>query len=234
MIYVLLILSVLLGIILGKFFGRGQKFAKSLLAISAGFLLSITVIEIFPSVFHVHGHGHNHEIGVWILVGVVLQLVLEGLTKGFEHGHFHHKAENNKIFPIALMIGMFIHAFVEGIPLSNMPNEITPYLQGILVHNLPISFVMGAFLLNGDYDKKVAWVVISIFTIASPLGMLIGKYFNPEYHAYVLAIVSGIFLHISSIIIFEGNKHHKLDIRKIGMILLGILISYVGHLFHEH
>jgi len=230
MTYILLILSVLLGIILGKFFGKGQKFAKSLLSISAGFLLSITVLEVFPSVFH----DHNHEIGIWILVGVVLQLVLEGLTKGFEHGHFHHKSEDGKIFPIALIAGMFIHAFVEGIPLSNMPNEITPYLQGILVHNLPISFVMGAFLLNGGYNKKVAWAVIFIFTIASPLGMLIGKYFNPEYHAYILAIVSGIFLHISSIIIFEGNKHHKLDLGKIGMILLGILVAYSGHLFHEH
>jgi len=230
MIYILLILSVLLGIILGYFFGKGQKLAKRLLAISAGFLLSITVLEVFPSIFH----EHNHGIGIWILVGVVLQLVLEGLTKGFEHGHFHHKTQNDKIFPIALIVGMFIHAFVEGIPLSNMSNEITPYLQGILVHNLPISFVMGAFLLNGGYNKKVAWAVISIFTLASPLGMLIGEYFNSKYHAYILAIVSGIFLHISSIIIFEGNKHHKLDLGKIGMILLGILIAYIGHFFHEH
>jgi len=234
MIYILLILSVLLGIILGKIFGKGQEFAKKLLAISAGFLLSITVMEVFPTIFHDHNHEHHHSIGVWILVGVVLQLVLEGLTKGFEHGHFHHKTEDNKIFPIALVAGMFIHAFVEGIPLSNMPNEITPYLQGILVHNLPISFVMGAFLLNGGYNKKIAWVIISTFALASPLGMLIGDYFNPKYHTYVLAIVGGIFLHISSIIIFEGNKHHKFDIGKIGMILLGIMIAYIGHLFHDH
>jgi zinc transporter ZupT len=115
-----------------------------------------------------------------------------------------------------------------------MPHTITPYLQGILVHNIPISFVMGAFLLNGSYNKKIAWTVIGLFALASPLGMLLGQYFNPDYQIYVLAIVSGIFLHISSVIIFEGNKNHKLDLEKIALVLLGIGIAYVGHLFHHH
>ena len=230
MVYLLLILSVLSGITLGFYFGRQQKFAKRLLILSAGFLLSMTVMEVFPAVFQTP----SHNIGMWILGGVILQLILESLTKGFEHGHFHHHEEEKQIFPMALIAGMFIHAFIEGIPLSKMPNEVTPYLHGILVHNIPISFVMGAFLLNGSYNKKIAWTVIGLFALASPLGMLLGQYFNPEYQIYILAIVSGIFLHISSVIIFEGNKNHKLDLEKIALVLLGIGIAYVGHLFHHH
>lgn len=210
MVYLLLILSVLSGITLGFYFGRQQKFAKRLLILSAGFLLSMTVMEVFPVVFQTP----SHNIGMWILGGVILQLILESLTKGFEHGHFHHHEEEKQIFPMALIAGMFIHAFIEGIPLSKMPHTITPYLQGILVHNIPISFVMGAFLLNGSYNKKIAWTVIGLFALASPLGMLLGQYFSPDYQIYILAIVSGIFLHISSVIIFEGNKNHKLDLEK--------------------
>ncbi|PUB32761.1 zinc transporter ZupT [Elizabethkingia sp. YR214] len=230
MVYLLLILSVLSGITLGFYFGRQQKFAKRLLILSAGFLLSMTVMEVFPIVFQTP----SHNIGMWILGGVILQLILESLTKGFEHGHFHHHEEEKQIFPMALIAGMFIHAFIEGIPLSKMPHTVTPYLQGILVHNIPISFVMGAFLLNGSYNKKIAWTVIGLFALASPLGMLLGQYFNPDYQIYILAIVSGIFLHISSVIIFEGNKNHKLDLEKIALVLLGIGIAYVGHLFHHH
>ena len=230
MVYLLLILSVLSGITLGFYFGRQQKFAKRLLILSAGFLLSMTVMEVFPVVFQTP----SHNIGMWILGGVILQLILESLTKGFEHGHFHHHEEEKQIFPMALIAGMFIHAFIEGIPLSKMPHTVTPYLQGILVHNIPISFVMGAFLLNGSYNKKIAWTVIGLFALASPLGMLLGQYFNPDYQIYILAIVSGIFLHISSVIIFEGNKNHKLDLEKIALVLLGIGIAYVGHLFHHH
>ncbi|MDE5437517.1 ZIP family metal transporter [Elizabethkingia meningoseptica] len=230
MVYLLLILSVLSGITLGYFFGRYQKFAKRLLILSAGFLLSMTVLEVFPAVFQ----GQSHNIGLWILGGVVLQLILESLTKGFEHGHFHHHEEEKNIFPVALIAGMFVHAFIEGIPLSKMPNEITPYLQGILVHNIPISFVMGAFLLTGNYNKKIAWTVIALFALASPMGMLLGQYFNPEYQVYTLAVVSGIFLHISSVIIFEGNKNHKLDLEKIALVLVGIGVAYLGHLSHHH
>ena len=41
--------------------------------------------------------------------------LVESLTKGFEHGHFHHHHEEKNILPIALMFGMFIHAFLEGL-----------------------------------------------------------------------------------------------------------------------
>jgi len=66
------------------------------------------------------------------------------------------------------------------------------------------------------------------------MGMLLGQYFNPEYQVYTLAVVSGIFLHISSVIIFEGNKNHKLDLEKIALVLVGIGVAYLGHLSHHH
>jgi hypothetical protein len=58
-------------------------------------------------------------------------MILEALTKGFEHGHFHHHNEHN-ILPVALMVGLFIHAFIEGIPLANEEHELSPYLLGIV------------------------------------------------------------------------------------------------------
>lgn len=231
MVYLLLISSVVIGVSLGYFFGHQQKLAKRILVLSAGFLLSLTVLEIFPEVFK--GDSH-HNIGIWVLGGVLLQLILESLTKGFEHGHFHHHGDEKNIFPIALIAGMCIHAFIEGVPLSNTTGEITPYLQGIFVHNIPISFVMGAFLLGHHFNKKIGFAVILLFALASPLGMLLGNYFNPDWQIYILALVSGIFLHISSVIIFESNKNHKLDIEKIIFVLIGIGIAYLGHLAHHH
>ena len=90
---------------------------------------------------------HNN-IGIWVIAGVLLQILLENLTKGFEHGHFHHHHESKSILPMALMIGMFIHAFLEGIPLANQEQTLSPYLTGILVHNIPISFILGAFSVS--------------------------------------------------------------------------------------
>ncbi|MCQ4034583.1 ZIP family metal transporter [Kaistella montana] len=230
MIIILLILSVLAGVFLGKFFGEKQKFAKNLLILSAGFLITICLNDVFPEVYS----GDNHNIGIFVIIGVLLQMLLENLTKGFEHGHFHHHHEEKNILPVALMIGMFIHAFLEGIPLANEKNIFSPYLMGILFHNLPISFVLGAFLVQKDKFTTSSWLVIAFFAVASPLGLLLGNYFNPDYKVYFLALVGGIFLHISSVIIFESNKNHNIDWMKILMVICGISLALVGHLFHSH
>lgn len=230
MIIILLILSVLAGVFLGKFFGEKQKFAKNLLILSAGFLITICLNDVFPEVYA----SDNHNIGIFVIAGVLLQMLLENLTKGFEHGHFHHHQEEKNILPIALMIGMFIHAFLEGIPLANEKNIFDPYLMGILFHNLPISFVLGAFLIQKNKFTTSSWLVIAFFAIASPLGLLLGNYFNPDFKVYFLALVGGIFLHISSVIIFESNKNHNIDWTKILMVICGIALALISHLSHHH
>ena len=228
MIVGLLVLSVLLGVLLGKFFGNNEKVAKILLIVSAGFLISICVVEVFPQVYKVE----DENIGLWIVFGVLLQMFLENLTKGFEHGHFHYERCN--ILPVGLILGMFIHAFIEGIPLAREYDEHSSYLLGILVHNLPISFVLGAFLLIEKKNKIVALITILFFAAASPLGMLLGEHMNPKWNSYFLALSGGIFLHISSVIIFESNKNHKMDWEKILIVILGVFIGILGHIFHEH
>ncbi len=229
MIILLLILSVLIGVLLGKFFGKNEKFAKYLLILSAGFLITVCLNEVFPEVYH----SENHNIGIWVIGGVLLQMLLENLTKGFEHGHFHHHSEN-RILPLALMIGMFIHAFIEGIPLANETNIFSPYLMGILVHNLPISFILGAFLVQNKKFTSSSWFIIALFALASPLGVFLGKYFDENLKTYFLAIVGGIFLHISSVIIFESNKNHNINWIKIGLVVLGVAMAMLMHQFHAH
>ena len=211
MIVGLLVLSVLLGVLLGKFFGNNEKVAKILLIVSAGFLISICVVEVFPQVYKVE----DENIGLWIV-----------------YGHFHYERCN--ILPVGLILGMFIHAFIEGIPLAREYDEHSSYLLGILVHNLPISFVLGAFLLREKKNKIVALITILFFAAASPLGMLLGEHMNPKWNSYFLALSGGIFLHISSVIIFESNKNHKMDWEKILIVILGVFIGILGHIFHEH
>lgn len=233
MIFILLILSVITGVFLGKLFGKKEQFAKNLLILSAGFLITICLNEVFPQVYASETAGN---LGIFVIAGVLLQMILEALTKGFEHGHFHHHNESSNILPVALMVGLFIHAFIEGIPLANETNPLSPYLLGILFHNLPISFILGAFLFNrsGSKASYPSLLIVALFALASPMGMLLGNYFNSNLQPYFLAVVGGIFLHISSVIIFESNKNHNINWSKIGLVVLGVSLALVMHLFHSH
>ena len=86
MVIILLILSVIIGVFLGKYFGKSETFAKNLLILSAGFLITVCVSEVFPEVYKTD----NHNIGIWIIGGVLLQMILESLTKGFEPVSYTH------------------------------------------------------------------------------------------------------------------------------------------------
>jgi len=77
-------------------------------------------------------------------------------------------------------------------------------------------------------------LIVALFALASPMGMLLGNYFNPDLQPYFLAVVGGIFLHISSVIIFESNKNHNINWSKIGLVILGVSLALVMHLFHSH
>ncbi|PIE51039.1 MAG: zinc permease [Flavobacteriales bacterium] len=229
MIISVLIFSVVLGVVLGRNFGQKEGLVKILLIVSAGFLISICVNEIFPKVYE----HHDLNLGIWVIVGVLLQMILENLTKGFEHGHIHHHGEKT-ILPFTLVIGLFVHAFIEGIPLAK-EQHLSPYLQGIFLHKLPISFILGAFLFrNKKFSSFSSWLIVGVFALASPLAIWVGRYFPANFEPYILAIVGGIFLHISSVIIFESNKNHNVDWQKIGWVILGIALAFVTHLFHHH
>lgn len=228
MVVFLLVLSVFIGVFLGVYFGSNENLAKRLLVLSAGFLITICVVEVFPQVYH----SEDKNIGLWIVFGVILQMFLESLTKGFEHGHFHY--ERCHILPFGLVVGMFIHAFIEGIPLSSEGGEISPYLLGILFHNLPISFVLGVFLLREKKKVLIGWVTILLFAMASPLGLFFGSYLPLEWNAYFLALSGGIFLHIASVIIFEHSKGHRMNWEKMFLVVLGMLMALLGHMFHSH
>lgn len=230
MIILLLILSVVAGVFLGNFFGGNSKLAKSLLILSAGFLIAVCINEVFPEVYQ----DGNSNIGIWIIGGVILQMLLENMTKGFEHGHFHYHHEEKNILPVALMIGLFIHAFLEGIPLANETEDFSPFLMGIVIHNIPISFILGNFLSRNGKFSASSYLIILIFALAAPAGLVLGKYLDPDVKVYFLAIVGGIFLHISSVIIFESNKNHNVDWGKILLVIAGVVLALTGHLFHHH
>ena len=85
---------------------------RLLLSFSGAFLLGITLFELLPEVFN----GQNQkQTGVFIALGILLQIVLESFSKGAEHGHRHGSPKGNR-FPLMLFISLGLHAFLEGIP----------------------------------------------------------------------------------------------------------------------
>ncbi len=221
MTYILPLLSVLFGYGIGLIIKPKNKTKlKLLLAFSGAFLLSLTVIQLLPEVYETH----NHKIGIYIMVGILFQIILEFFSKGAEHGHFHgHETIVNT--PWLLFISLCLHAFLEGFPVSHHHN----LAIGIAIHHLPIAVILTTFFINSKLNKKVVFMFMILFSVMTPLGTLISNQLPilKNYYAEITALVIGILFHISSTIIFESNEGHKFNIIKVSMILLGVVLAYL-------
>ena len=221
MSYLLLILAVILGVSLVFLLKPSKKFVQILLAFSGAYLLSVTILHLVPEVY-VAGNDFK-SIGIYILIGIILQSVLESFSKGAEHGHVHLHT-SDKRFPSLLFVSLCIHAFSEGLPIHNAGENL---LWAIVVHKIPIAIVLTTFLVHTKYSKKNVFTFLLFFGFMSPLGMLLGDkiLFFKTYASELTALIIGVFLHISTIILFESSENHKFNLQKFTAILIGILLT---------
>lgn len=218
--YLLPLFSVLIGYIIALFFKPKNKAnLKLLLAFSGSFLLSLTVMHLLPDVYE----SQNSNIGIFIMAGILFQIILEFFSKGAEHGHVHGYEKMNQM-PWLLFISLCIHAFLEGFPVSHHYN----LALGIAIHHLPIAIILTTFFINSSLNKKAIFSFMITFAIMTPLGTLLSDYLPMLNDCYteITAIVIGILFHISSTIIFESSEGHKFNIAKVSMIILGIALAY--------
>jgi zinc transporter ZupT len=191
---------------------------KLLLAFSGSFLLSLTVMHLLPEVYQ----NHNHHVGIFIMIGILFQIILEFFSKGAEHGHVHGHGKIKQM-PWLLFISLCIHAFLEGFPVGHHHD----LAYGIAIHHFPIAIILTTFFLNAGLNKTALFLFMLSFALMTPLGTLASNSFPQlnQYYTQITAVVIGILFHISSTIIFESSEGHKFNLAKITMIVLGILLA---------
>ena len=167
MTYLFLILSVLIGALLVLWLKPSKAFVSLLLAFSGAYLLSVTILHLLPEVYE--NTDNSKQVGILILVGILIQSVLESFSKGAEHGHIHIHSDKNK-FPWLLFISLCLHAFSEGLPIHSSNGNL---LMAVVVHKIPIAIVLTTFLLHAKYSKKIIFSFLGLFSLMSPLGYFI-------------------------------------------------------------
>lgn len=221
MLYILPLLAVVVGYIISLFLKPTSSTGfQLLLSFSGAFLLAVTVFELLPDVYS----SGLEDIGIFIMVGLLLQIFLEFLSKGVEHGHIHHHEDRVK-FPFLLLFSLSAHALLEGFPLSSSDD----LLHGVVIHKIPVAAILSTFLLHSKIGKIKSFLFLGIFALMTPLGSWINSAFaiGDAVSVYISAAVIGIFLHVSTTILFEASKNHSFNASKLAVVILGIVIAYL-------
>ncbi len=213
---------------------------KLILAFSAAYLLALTFLHLIPEVFQ----QGSQDAGMFILIGFFIQLFIDYFSTGIEHGHIHiHKEDKNKI-PFTIIFGLYVHSFLEGLPIAELMNQgsITDSLLnfknsmilGLTLHNIPIAIAFVTLLKQLEIKKNQSVLFLLLFSLMAPLGVIANELMkyagvsNINYIIHIsLGIVIGIFLHISTTIMFESSSNHKYNFAKMSSILLGAALAYL-------
>lgn len=221
-----------------------QNNLRLLLALSASYLFSISIIHLLPEAF---GHTHDGNIiatnvkitGLFIVLGFCLQLIIDTFSTGIEHGHVHlHSNECHNHLPFGIIIGLMLHSFLEGLPIYNLNAGETQInhqlIYGLAMHNIPISIAFVVLLKEHKTARVKILLLLIGFSLMTPLGYLfsyvlqsVGLHNYQQYSQAAFALVIGIFLHISTAILFETSEHHKYNIAKVVMMVSGIILAYL-------
>ena len=213
-----------------------------LLSFSGAYLLGINLTHILPIIYE---NDESHVLGVFVLLGFVIQLFLDQLSKGIEHGHLHYQVGGkNKFLSLApIIIGLSLHAFMEGLPLgySDELDHVHHHhhdhsgqhiFWGILLHKVPAAFVL-VILLREVYEKALYPILFLLFfALMSPLGAFLSQTidFSWTWASRLLAIVGGSLLHVSTVILFEmdNSNEHKISLLKLIFIFIGFGLSLLS------
>lgn len=205
-----------------------------ILSFSGSFLLGVTLIHILPELYE--HQKSNLTVSIFIMVGFLVQVVLESYSKGIEHGHVH--VHDFKKTPYSLFFALCTHAIIEGSIL------VTPYstelVSAILIHKIPVAFLLGVLLFSNSQKNIFSIILLIAFAICTPLGSFIGdrihtiNLFNVEMASLLMALATGSFLHVSTTILFESSPGHKLKVNKYLPALIGGMLAIMSSFIHFH
>lgn len=230
--YIALFLASLISGLSLFFFEKKSKVLGFISVFGGAFLLAVCFVHLLPEAFalssdsgclhsHSHHHVHEHEhgfsfpLGGFVLFGFLLQLLLELVSKGAEHGHLHDEDEcmshGSYLTSLMILLGVSIHAFLEGFALVTNGSMNYSLLIGVILHNIPISMVvMGSFLKAGC-SKAVSLCHLAIFAAMGVAGSIVSLCFDfvTAYTAEIMCFVVGILLHVSISTLFDSTESHK-------------------------
>ena len=156
--------------------------------------------------------------------------MLESFTGSEPHDHVLPPQTGR--FSLALLIGLSIHAFLEGFPLAGSLHDHAghdhgeSYLLGVLLHKVPVIIVLSLMMIGSELGHRRASWLILLFALMTPAGLVVGEILPLKgyWPSYLLAFVVGSISHIAMHLIIT-RESGKGSIR---LLLWKVLVMVMG------
>lgn len=228
---------------------------KYLLALGAGFMLTVNFIEIFPKVFAMWAQKTEYEYETRFFYPMVLILAGYLLTQFFEHTiapHFHlgeevkgeHLISSSAAY--TAVGGLMIHTFFDGVSIAAASQ--IDYKSGILVffavflHKFPEGFTIASLVLAAGKSFRAVLTATAIVGLTTFAGVMIYTAIGSSFGvtaAYALPLASGVTLYVAASDLIPEANHHGgkrplVSIFVFAGAALFFLLHFIFHTLSEH
>jgi hypothetical protein len=88
-------------------------------------------------------------------------------------------------------------------------------------------------LLHAGLKTSKAVGLLGLFAVMAPLGMFLSAHSSlADYSRQLMAFVIGIFMHMSTTILFESGDVHRIKLMKVLAIVVGTALGIASVLVH--
>lgn len=192
-----------------------KKFLSLSLGFSAGVMIYVSMIEIFPKAKESLAVEYGDHLGNWITTiaffcGIALIAIIDKLIPSDINPHEIHTSGNDskKLLKIGFMTAtaLGIHNFPEGLATFvaglKDPHLAFPIVVAIAIHNIPEGLAVSAPIYQATDSKKKAFVYSFLSGLAEPIGAIVGwfllmPFMTDGLYGLIFASVAGIMVFIS-------------------------------------
>jgi len=185
---------------------------EKLIALSAGFMVSVALLDLVPESIAQHGG----QAGLPILIGFLLvHLTQHTLTPHFHFGEETH--EVTRAVSMSALAGMLLHTFMDGVAIAS-GFEVRATLgllvfTAIVLHKLPEGLAISSIFLAAGSSRARALAAGASLGIATVIGGLLTQYMAP-LGIYGLPLAAGVTLYVGASNLvpeFQSKRDWKLQ-----------------------
>src|SRR6476661_8082066 len=142
---------------------------ENMVALSAGFMVSVALLDLAPEAVITHGPG----AGLVILIGYLLvHLTQHTLAPHFHFGEEVHHV--TKMVSFSALAGLILHTFVDGVAIASgfgvsQALGVLVFLA-ILLHKLPEGLAISSLFLAAGESRQAALAASGALALSSLLG----------------------------------------------------------------
>ncbi len=217
--------NILGGLILfpSKLHSTYKRFLKYLLALGAGFMLSVTIFEILPKTIMLWQKKFP-DAADDLYVPMLLLMIGYLLTQFFEHTIAPHFHLGEEVHPDEILSrtsaytavgGLLIHTFFDGVSIAAAvqidPNLGLLVFIAVLLHKFPEGFTIGSMVLASGKGLRSVVTATSMLGLTTLVGVL-AFYFvgsnSTSAVAYALPLSGGVTLYVAASDLIPEVNHH--------------------------